>query len=147
MPRAEARATIARPPAAVWAVVSSFDEIHLWHPLIADCVPEPGVPPGTPGHLRRLTTTDGGEILERLLQLDDGVCGYEFAQSPFPVSDYRATLRITPGPTEGTSEVRWWADFTPLDPAETDSLRALFTDNVFVPGLKALDEHLARPAP
>lgn len=137
---AEAAAELPVPYARAWPLVAAFDDIASWHPLIARSELEPGLPPGAPGHVRRLVTETGEAIRERLLALDGGRCVYEFAQSPFAVRAYRAALTLEPGPGDAVCRARWTADFTPSDPAQGPALQDFFASEVFGPGLAALAE-------
>jgi predicted cupin superfamily sugar epimerase len=138
--RAEVSAELPVSYGRAWPLVADFDAIASWHPLIARSEPEPGLPPGAPGHVRRLVTRRGETVRERLLALDEGRCVYEFAQSPFAVRAYRATLALGPGPDEATCRARWTARFTPSDPGQGPALRDFFAGEVFAPGLAALAE-------
>ncbi|MEV0092189.1 SRPBCC family protein [Streptomyces sp. NPDC050738] len=141
--RAQATTVLPFPLAEVWATVSAFDDIALWHPLISTSEGVGGGGPASgPGRVRRLTTIDQHTISERLVAVDEGrSLTYEFVDSPFPVTGYRAAVHLAAA-DGGTTEAWWVADFIPDDPRAADELAGMFTDNVFVPGLKALGEHL-----
>lgn len=89
------------------------------------------------GSIRRLRTGDGSAIRERLTLLDreTGRCGYEFIESPFPVTGYQALMTITPT-GENSIHADWWADFEPA--SEPERWRTFFAEQVFLPGLRAI---------
>jgi hypothetical protein len=135
--RSIARLDITRPLSAVWPIVAAFDQIHRWHPLISTCVIEPGPVTSGVGAVRRIETVDGGVIRERLTELDEasGRTGYEFVESPFPVTSYQALITLTPT-GENSVHADWWADFEPtVDP---DRWEKFFGEQVFLPGLEAI---------
>lgn len=93
----------------VWEVVGDFGRLDAWHPAIATCEAEAidGV------RHRRLTTVDGGELLEKLLAHDDGMMAYSYSieESPLPVIGYVAEVRVTP---EGDgARLSWSSRFLP----------------------------------
>ncbi|MGW1534563.1 SRPBCC family protein [Streptomyces aureus] len=148
-PATRARATHLFPTDGerVWRAFSDFGGIAAWHPLIAASHLEE-VPVAT-GHaapiVRLLRTVDGAMIREELLERDERrrTLGYRFLDSPFPVSDYRATVVVAaPQGPDGGCEVTWTAQFVPHDPATAESLRRTFGDDVFHTGLRSLQDHL-----
>ncbi|WP_375482062.1 SRPBCC family protein [uncultured Jatrophihabitans sp.] len=66
--------------------VRQFDELPAWHPVIASSSLDSGQE-GQVGAVRRLTTGDGGVVVERLITLDDEAhrLTYAIEQSPFPI--------------------------------------------------------------
>ena len=77
-------------PAAVWEVVGGFCAIKNWHPAVAECEEI------TEGDdvFRILTLQDGGKIKERLTDKGDTSYSYEIVESPLPVKNYKATLKV-----------------------------------------------------
>lgn len=132
---------ISRPLASVWEKVEAFCDIADWHPLIAHSSreTEPG-PEG--GIVRTLTTRDGGVIREELLACDTTTRSVRYAiiTSPFPVTFYRAKIQVIENRTPGSCRIHWTAEFEPQDQKDSDRLRALFRDDVFKAGIRALDE-------
>ncbi|MFB7245621.1 hypothetical protein CW362_09830 [Streptomyces populi] len=131
----------------IWQAFSDFGAISAWHPLIAtSCLEEVPAATGCSARkVRLLRTVDGAVIREELLECDERrrTLSYRFLESPFPVSDYRATVVVAePSGPDGRCQVTWTARFTPHDPAATESLRRAFGDDVFRAGLQALQRHL-----
>jgi hypothetical protein len=66
-------------------------------------------------------------IVERLESVDAGArtLVYTIPENvPFPVTDYRATMRVRPGAGAGC-ELEWSASFTPAGAAEAECQRAI----------------------
>lgn len=91
----------------VWALIGAFGALADWHPLIAEAeLTEIG------GDLyRQLTTTDGENLLERLLEEGDHFHRYATVESNLPMSDHRATLTCVA--EQGGCRVFWSAYFEP----------------------------------
>ena len=142
MPQAYRSAVIAKPVDEVWAVVRAFGALSAWHPVIAESSFDSGGD-GEVGSVRRLTTGDGGVIVERLLTLDDEFrrLTYTILESPFPASAYVSTLHLAPVTDSDDTFVEWYGNW---DCATTDveATENLFGDGVYGAGLTALREHL-----
>ena len=98
---------------SVWSRVRDFNGMPQWHPLIADSRIENGQPADRVGCIQHFHLRDGGAIRERLLALSDYdySCTYEILESPMGVTDYTATLKLTPV-TDGTRcFAEWNAEF------------------------------------
>ncbi|MBN3459449.1 SRPBCC family protein [Mycolicibacterium sp.] len=130
--------TVAASPEAVWDLIGGFDTLPDWLPFIPSSVPEQG------GRVRRLTSADGGTIVEMLTAFDAQRYSYSYTilQAPFPVSAYESTIRVHAVPGQaGTAEVQWSGRFTPdgVSDAEVEDLFA----GIYRDGLEALATTLA----
>src|SRR4030081_3824546 len=78
-------------PDRVWQLIGGFDSAPDWLPFILSSVVSDG------GRVRTLTTKDGGVLLERLQAFDDSPRARTSSvdESPFPVTSYVSTLRMT----------------------------------------------------
>lgn len=143
MPLPYRSVVIASPVEQVWSVVRLFDGLPAWHPVIASSSLDSGTD-GQVGAVRRLTTGDGGVIVERLLVLDDEHrrLTYTIVESPFAVRRYVSTVRLAPVTESGDTFVEWFAEFD-ADAADEAGLMELFGDGVFGAGLQGLRTHLA----
>jgi hypothetical protein len=143
---AQAARLLPHRPADVWRVVAAFGEIASWHPLIVSSTLEARSPRDDEvGAVRLLRTVDQAVIREELIELDDTGrrLSYRLLDSPFPVSEYLATIAITtPHGRPSGCQVNWTARFTPHDYGETERLRRTFSEDVFKTGLEALHWHL-----
>ena len=90
---------IPAPAGAVWPLLRDFNGLPRWHPLIAESRIEQQQAADRVGCVRQFRLHDGGVIREQLLGLSDFDCRvtYSILQSPMGVSQYVATLSLTPG--------------------------------------------------
>jgi hypothetical protein len=124
---------------SVWSRIRDFNALPQWHPGIADSRIENSEPSDRVGCIRHFHTRDGGTIRERLLALSDYdySCSYEILQSPMGVTDYVATLKLTPVTDGNRCFAEWSAEFE-CAPGREQELTRLIGDGVFQGGLDAL---------
>ncbi|MEU6665986.1 SRPBCC family protein [Streptomyces sp. NPDC046727] len=118
---------------AVWELIGGFGSLPDWLPYI------PGSELSEGGRVRRLTTEDGGTVVERLQSFDHAARSYSYAieQAPFPVTGYRSTLTVHDVPAApGTCRVEWSGTFTPAGISDRDA-EDLF-HGIYTDGLAAL---------
>ncbi|MHC1558273.1 SRPBCC family protein [Actinomycetospora sp. C-140] len=132
---------------AVWRVVRDFDALPSWVPAITASELEGGASSDQLGAVRKLTLGDGGVVRERLISRDDRArtLTYAILDSPFPVHDYRATVRVVPVTSTGETFVSWSVLFD-CEPGEAERLKAFFEGDVFGGGLEGLVEYLSSRA-
>ena len=110
------------PADALWRLVASFGDTS-WMPGGAQ-VTLHGSGPG--GMERRIAAGPDKVIRERLESLDEKsrTLVYTIPENvPFPVKDYRATMRVR---AKGTgSELDWSASFEPVGASEADAAKAI----------------------
>jgi len=96
-------------PDDVWETIGRFNALQDWHPAVEESELEEG------GRVRRLKLAGGGEIVERLEQLDEEGHAYRYSilSSPLPVGRYTATIRVRPAADGKGSVVEWSSDFEP----------------------------------
>ncbi|MDZ7708323.1 MAG: SRPBCC family protein [Trueperaceae bacterium] len=112
----DVRRTIPAPADAVWSELRSFEGIENWLAMIAHSE----VRGDGAGATRVCTTVDGGRLVERLEEVDDGErrLVYTIQEAPMPLQDYRSTMRVLPD-GQDASTVVWSATFdAPDDAAE-----------------------------
>ena len=127
---------------AVWDRVRDFNGLPKWHPRIRDSRIEDALPSDKIGCIRNFHLQNGDNIREQLLGMSDYDLFYSYAilESPMPLWDYMATLRLTPVTDGGRCFAEWSAEFD-CDPAnETDLCNGIET-NVFQGGFDALKRH------
>ena len=129
----------------VWSRIRDFNGLPLWHPAIADSRIENSEPSDRVGCIRHFHTRDGGTIRERLLGLSDFEfsCVYEILDSPMGVSDYVATLKLTPITDGGRCFAEWSAEFDCAEGREHELTQTIGT-GVFQAGFDALKRHYGR---
>ena len=82
------------------------------------------------------------DVRERLLGLSDYdmFCTYSILESPMPLEDYVATLRLTPVTEGDRTFIEWSAEFS-CDPSVESDLVDGIASNVFQIGFDALKRH------
>ncbi|MFI0844029.1 SRPBCC family protein [Mesorhizobium sp. IMUNJ 23232] len=113
MPKVYISSVIAAPAAEVWRIVRDFNGLPSWTPFVAESRIEQGAKADQIGCIRNFTLKDGGRIRERLLALSDYdlSCTYTILESPMGVSDYIATLALTPVTDGNVTFASWQAEF------------------------------------
>jgi hypothetical protein len=129
----------------VWSRIRDFNALPLWHPGIADSRIENSEPSDRVGCIRHFHTRDGGMIRERLLALSDYDYSqsYEILESPMGVTEYVATLKLTPITDGQRSFAEWSAEFE-CEPGRERELTDLIGGSVFQGGFDALKRHFSR---
>jgi hypothetical protein len=124
----------------VWSRIRDFNALPVWHPIIADSRIENNEPSDRVGCIRHFHTKDGGMIRERLLSLSDYEysCTYEILESPMGVSNYVATLKLTPITDGDRTFAEWSAEFD-CDEGRERELTDMIGNGVFLTGLNALN--------
>jgi hypothetical protein len=105
----------------VWEMVGRFNALPEWHPAVEKSELEDG------GKIRRLTLVGGGSIVERLEKMDkDGhVYRYSIVESPLPVANYTAELRVKPKEDGSGCTVEWSSDFNPMGASMAEATQAI----------------------
>lgn len=131
------------PATKVWASIRDFNALPDWHPLIVDSRIEVGLASDQVGCVRAFQLTDGGRIREQLLALSDFDYSFSYAilDSPMPLNNYVATVKVTPVTETDGSFVEWQAEFD-CAPNDEDDLIKMISEDVFAAGLKAIQEKL-----
>lgn len=142
MARVYVSTVIGAPAARVWERVRDFNALPRWHPAIRDSRIEDALPPDKIGCIRNFNLQNGDNIREQLLGLSDYdlFCTYAILESPMPLSDYVATLRLTPVTDGDRCFAEWSAEFSCAPEAE-DDLAGGIGSNVFQAGFDALKRH------
>ena len=142
MVRVYTSSVIDAPADRVWSLVRDFDGLPAWHPSIADSRIEGGGASDRIGCIRNFHTKDGGLIREQLLTLSDYdyECTYSILESPMGVSNYIATLKLTPITDGNRTFAEWSAEFD-CDEARERELTQTIGQGVFQGGFDALKKH------
>ena len=127
------------PPARVWARVRDFNGLSNWHPAIAESRIENGEPADKVGCIRNFSLRNGDRLREQLLGLSDFdmFCTYSILDSPMPLTNYVATLRLTPITDQDRTFIEWSADFD-CAPDKEGELLSNIGGGVFQGGFDAL---------
>jgi len=115
----------------LWKLIGKFNALPDWHPAVVSSKLEDG------GRIRRLSLVGGGDIVERLEQIEQGdrLYRYSIVSGPLPVANYTATLRVKDD-GRGGSIVEWSGEFDPSGATETDATQAI--QDVYKMGLDSL---------
>lgn len=145
MPRVYVSSVLNASAARVWERVRDFNALPRWHPRIRESRIENGEPSDKIGCIRDFRLQNGDRIREKLLGLSDYdmFCTYSILESPMPLTDYVATLRLTPVTDGERTFIEWSAEFE-CDEAAADDLVNGIGNDVFQSGFDALKRHFAR---
>ncbi len=117
--------------ADVWLIVRNFNNYPVWVDGAGESEIEDGKSGDTVGAIRSVHY-QGRHIRQRLLAQSDPerTQTYEFVGPVYrPISDFQATIRITPIIERNRSFVEWWATFdceASLRDEQTTSLQTAF---------------------
>ena len=142
MARVYVSSVIDAPASRVWERIRDFNGLPRWHPRIRDSRIEDALPADKVGCIRNFNLQNGDNIREQLLGLSDYdmFCTYAILESPMPLTDYVATLRLTPVTEGDRCFVEWSAEFS-CDPGDEADLVSGIGSNVFQGGFDALKRH------
>jgi Polyketide cyclase / dehydrase and lipid transport len=141
MARVYTSSVIAAPAAAVWQVVRDFNGLAQWTGFVTDSRIENMMRADQVGCIRSFRLKDGGVIREKLLALSDYEmsCTYSILESPMAVTDYIATLSLTPVTEGNHTFAQWQADFD-CPANQQDALIAQIGQGVFQTAFVALKQ-------
>lgn len=144
MPRVYVSSVIDAPAARVWERIRDFNALPRWHPRIRDSRIENGEPADRVGCVRDFHLQNGDRIRERLLGLSDFdmFCTYSILESPMPITDYVATIRLTPITDGDRTFAEWTAEFECAAEVAADLVSGI-GQNVFQAGFDALKRQMA----
>lgn len=144
MARVFTSSVIDAPVAKVWDRVRDFNALPRWHPAIRESRIENSEPSDKVGCIRDFRLQNGDQIREQLLGLSDYdfFCTYSILESPMPLTDYIATLRLTPISDGDRTFAEWTAEFECTPEAEADLVSGI-GQNVFQAGFESLKRHFS----
>lgn len=142
MARVYISSVIPAPIEKVWERIRDFNALPKWHPRIRESRIEDAEPSDRIGCVRQFQLQNGDTIREKLLGLSDFdmFCTYAILESPMPLSEYVATLRLTRITDGERTFAEWSADFACAADDEESLLSGIGT-NVFQGGFDALKRH------
>ncbi|MEM7299752.1 MAG: SRPBCC family protein [Pseudomonadota bacterium] len=128
--------------AKVWERIRDFNGLPNWHPRIRDSRIEDALPADKVGCIRNFNLQNGDNIREQLVGLSDYdfFCTYTILESPMPLTNYVATIRLTPITDGERSFAEWSAEFDCSADDETGLVTGIGND-VFQGGFDALKRH------
>jgi hypothetical protein len=143
MARVYVSSIIDAPVARVWARVRDFNALPRWVPAVRESRIENGEPADKVGCVRDFYLQNGDHLREKLLGLSDYdmFCTYSILESPMPLTDYIATLRLTPVTDGDKTFAEWTAEFECAPEAAADLVNGIGT-NVFQAGFDSLKRQM-----
>jgi hypothetical protein len=123
----------------VWEVIRDFNALPHWHPLVATSRIEDDRPADAIGCIRNFQVAGSGEtIREQLLALSEVEHFYTYSilESPLPVKDYVATLRLRRITTTGQTFAEWQSKFE--TPPGDEELGCDLVKNIYEGGLASI---------
>ena len=144
MARVYVSSIIDAPAAKVWAKVRDFNALPRWVPAVRESRIENGEPADKIGCVRDFHLQNGDHLRERLLGLSDYdmFCTYSILILPMPLTDYIATLRLTPVTDGDKTFAEWTAEFECAPELAADLVAGIET-NVFQAGFDSLKRLMA----
>ena len=136
MENANASIEISAAADTVWKLIGGFGSLPDW----LSYIPASELSEG--GRVRSLANPDGDAIVERLVAYDDADRSYTYAilEAPFPVVNYRSTLRVRENGANA-STVEWSGTFTPNGATDDEAIK-LFR-GIYEDGLAELAKRFA----
>jgi NADPH2:quinone reductase len=137
-------AVIDAPIDRVWAVLRDFNSHDRWHPAVARSRMENDVAGDVVGGVRRFSLSDGAELREQLLSHSDReyTFAYCILDSPLPLLDYMATVRLKPVTDGNQTFWDWRSQFRAPDDRAAE-LKNLVGRQVYETGFGGLRTFLA----
>lgn len=104
----------------LWHLLGKFNGLPDWHPAVESSQLS------DEGQVRKLSLVGGGSIIEKLEKVDDAqrIYSYSIVDSPLPVANYTATVKVSDQGPGKEALVEWSSDFEPIG-AETDAVKAI----------------------
>lgn len=142
--RVERSAVLQGSAEQVWALLADFGRVADWHPFVADSKIENGLSGRHIGAVRHLVLQDGGVIRETLLAMSDRerYFTYDILESPLPVENYVATLRLWPITGGERCYAKWEVTFDTA-PEREQEMDSTVGDGIFLSGFEALEAQIA----
>jgi hypothetical protein len=139
MARVYVSSFIAAPSAKVWARIRDFNALPAWVPAVAESRIENGEPADKVGCIRAFSLRNGDRLREQLLGLSDFdmFCTYSILDSPMPLTNYVATVRLTPITDLDRTFIEWSAEFDCAPDKEQELVSGIGT-GVFQGGFDTL---------
>jgi hypothetical protein len=139
VPRVVRSTIIDAPVDRLWAVLRDFNGHDQYHPIVAASAIERGQSADRIGCVRRFTLQDGSELREQLLALSDleMTCSYCLLDTPIPLFNYVAHIRLLPVTDGNRSFWHWESRFT-TPPGREAELTEKVGNDVYTAGMEAV---------
>lgn len=137
-------AVIDAPIDRVWNVLRDFNSHEVWHPAVVCSEMENDLDGDMVGGVRRFSLADGAELREQLLSHSDldYTLSYCILDSPLPLFDYVATIRLKPV-TDGNQTFWDWRSQFRAPAGGAADLEKLVGRQIYEDGFTGLRKFLA----
>jgi hypothetical protein len=132
------------PVEKVWARIRDFNGLPSWHPRMVESHIEDGLASDKIGAVRNFTLASGAKIRERLVDFSDDnfLCSYSMVETPQPITNHKAALKLT-RVTDGNRTFAQWSAKFDAPPEQVDGIVKGMAENVFQGGFNALKAHFS----
>jgi hypothetical protein len=141
MPSVMTSRVIPAPIDTGWNMVRRFNGHDHWHPIVANSQIEKGTAEDQIGCVRNFKLSSGEELREKLLTLSDAETMFRYCliETPIPLYNYVAELRLIPATLQNHCFIHWSARFqTPKD--QTKALINLVQNSIQRAGIQAIEK-------
>jgi hypothetical protein len=144
MPTVTVSSVIDAPVGAVWARIRDFNGLPNWHPRMKTCHIEGGLAANEIGCVRNFQLVTGPTLREQLVGMSerDHSVTYSILETPQPLTNHIATLKLTAVTDSDRTFAEWTASFDAA-PEDAEKLAKGMGENVFQGGFNALKNHFS----
>jgi uncharacterized protein YndB with AHSA1/START domain len=132
------------PVEKVWARIRDFNGLPGWHPRMVESHIEDNRASDEIGCVRSFATATGARIREKLVDFVDRdfLVSYSILETPQPITNHLATLRLI-RVTDGDRTFAEWTARFDAPAEEADAIAKGMGENVFQGGFNALKNHFS----
>jgi uncharacterized protein YndB with AHSA1/START domain len=144
MAKVTVSSVIDAPVEKIWSRIRDFNGLPSWHPRMVKSHIEGGPASDKIGCVRVLALVTGAQIRERLVDFNDHDFSvtYSILETPQPISNHLATLKLT-RVTDGDRTFAEWTATFDAPAEEADKIAKGMGENVFQGGFNALKSHFS----
>ena len=137
-------AVIDAPIDRVWEILRDFNSHHKWHPAVTRSLMENDLAGDIVGGVRKSNLSNVSELREQLLSHSDIEYTYTYCilDSPLPLIDYLATVRLRPV-TDGNQTFWDWRSRFRTTSERVEELKHLVGNDIYESGFTGLRTYLA----
>jgi len=130
---------IEHPTDAVWSVLRDFNGHDQWHPAVVESQIERSRESDRVGCVRKFVLQDGSELREQLLALSDMEQSFSYCllDTPIPLLNYVAHVRLFPVTDDNTTFWEWESTFNTIDNREQE-LHDMVAADIYEAGFNSI---------
>lgn len=143
MVRVKRSTIIDHPTETVWNVIRDFNGHDQWHPAVAESQIERSRESDRVGCVRKFVLQDGSELREQLLALSDMEQSFSYCllDTPIPLLNYVAHVRLFPVTDNDTTFWEWESTFNTIDNREQE-LHDIVAADIYEAGFNSIRAYL-----